>query len=252
MRRREIDQKSYYFLGDIQDTPGEKDIQRLVFKRASYGANPPLVKRETLEERENPKELNEGERSQVHAVFRYYDDEIIVLLETVKPGLTINRIEYYLDEYASRFHEISGTQKKYTVKHSIIAKKDFRQELRQLSRVVIGNIYTDKRLLGSDYYDLSDRTRSVQEEIIVRVKAERGSTIEQFIEDAFDKMTADGSKVHRIRIEGVNQNNTGIILDTKILKKIEHLELETNILTGEIRTEEILSQLVQLVRDIDL
>ncbi|MEM8780871.1 MAG: hypothetical protein AAGF26_18815 [Cyanobacteria bacterium P01_G01_bin.49] len=251
-RRFDTGRNTYYFLDTLENIPEREDIQRLVFKLAEYGTRPPLIDRNTLDERDNPRELMEGERGKIHAVIRYFDDEIIVLLESVKPGVTIERMEYYFNDYAARLHDSLGTPKDYAIRSGIITKDNFLQELRQLRRVSIGNIFIEKQWLGSEYLNISDRLEEVNEQIIVDIKAQRNSSLEVLIEDAFAKFTSSDRQIRRIRVYGLNQHDKKVTIDTKIIKKIEHLDFEPEVLTGEIRTEEILTRLVQMIREFDL
>jgi hypothetical protein len=250
-RRRVWDTDSYYFLSEVEGVEGREDIDKLIFKRAKYGSRPPLVHKETLEERDNPKELTEGERVLTHIVLRYFQDEVVALLESVAGGVTIGRIEHYLNDYAARFHESRGEQKNYTISHQIVATENFTEALSKLNRVAVGKVFIEKQYLGSEYLNLSNRTRDVREQIEIQVKAQRKKSIEDFIEDVYAVFQSADSKVLRIRAEGFNQESQPVTIDTDILRKTEPLNFSPNILTGELRSSEVFGQLVEMIQQFD-
>lgn len=251
-RQNVLSDDSYCFLSDIESIENREDIQKILFKRAGFGSRPPLVDKETLEERDNPKELTEGERVLTHAALRYFDDEVFVLLETVPRGVTINRVERYLNEYASMFHQSTSSQKNYTIRYKLVATENFSEALSRLRRVTVGNIFVEKQYLGSEPLNLSNRIRDVQEQIAIKVNAKRTKSIEEFIEDAYAVFQTADSKVLRVRAEGFNRDNQPVTIDTDILRKTEPLDFEPDILTGEIKSDQVFHELVKMIQQVDL
>ena len=236
--------------GQLSLLEGHLDIQKLVFKLAKDGRRSPLIHRDTLDERDNPKELKEGERNIVHAVIRYFDNEAIILLEATKPGVTIGRLEHYLNDYAARFYDTQQTHKPYVIRHEILVKHDFLEELRKLRKVQAGQLSISKRLLGSEYLNYSDRIRTVQKDIVVHIKAESGNSIESLAEDLYEKFTTSGSDISRLRLVGLNEEDQLVKLDTVMLERVQMLKFETDIHTGEIKTNQIFEHLVHLSKDL--
>jgi hypothetical protein len=48
-------------------------------------------------------------------------------------------------------------------------------------------------------------------------------------------------------VYGLDENNHEIMLDTEIIKRIQHIELKTNILTGEIDSQEMIDNILQIL-----
>ncbi|HEY9737571.1 MAG TPA: hypothetical protein V6D06_14855 [Trichocoleus sp.] len=246
-RRRELGDNKFYFLSDVGSVPDQPDAQTLVFKFASHGQIPPLLNRETLEERDNPRGLQEGERGRTHAVIRYFDDEAIVLLEETRPGVTIDRIERYLINYADAMFKAQGKERNYNLESSVIPKKNFLEELRKLKRVTVGSVFISKQWLGSDYLNFSNRLQNVRRDIRVLIPAEKGRSIETLVEDLFQGYVSDNEKIRRIRVQGLSEEDRMVTLDTKLIQMFEFLNFEANVLTGEIRTHEILRELGSMI-----
>ena len=92
-----VSSNKFHLLHNVTDSD---NIQTIIFKSAKYFHRPPLINKDNAFERENPKELNEGESELTHIAFKYLEDEIIVLLEERKVGLTINTLINYLKHFS--------------------------------------------------------------------------------------------------------------------------------------------------------
>jgi hypothetical protein len=246
-RKRAISDNRFYFLDEVVDCNSDSDIQVLVFKYAEHGRRPPLINKDTLEERDNPREMEEGELERTHVGFRYTENEIIVILEEVRTGVTIGRLVYYLEYFLGELYNQLGAVRNYSIKHSIVAKDDFSQELKKLSRVHVGYISMSKSLLGSEFLDLSDRTEQVRSEIVIEVKAERKKTIKGVFLDVYNKFLSTGESVSKIRVYGIDDDQNSVILDTDLIKQVQHLEFEKDIYTGEINSQELIDRLTQIL-----
>lgn len=246
-RKREFDENKFYLLSEVSEFEHSNAIQTLIFTYAEHGHRPPLINKDTLEERDNPKVLAEGDSEKTHAALRYDDDEAILLLEEVKSGLTVSRLVYYLEQFADQLINSRGQVRNYKIRRSIIPKHDFLAELMSLRRVRVGYISMSKRLLGSKFLNLSDRIEEVEDDITIGVNARRNNSVKYFFEDIYNRFSASDSEITKIRVHGFNDDNRGIILDTEIIKTIEYLDLDTNLLTGEIDSQQFLRLLISIL-----
>jgi len=248
-RKRSISDNRFYFLDEVVDCEISSNIQTWIFKYAEHGRRPPLINKNTLEERDNPRELEEGELERTHLGLRYNENEneIVLLLEEIKAGVTIGRLVDYLEHFASELYRSIRVIRNYRIKHSIIPKHDFLQELGKLQRVHAGYISVSKQLLGSEFLDLSSRIEEVRHNIVIEVKAERKMSVQDFFVDVYNKFTTSSQPISKIRVYGFNEEKNEIILDTELIKQIQHLELETNILTGEINSQEMIGRLTHIL-----
>jgi hypothetical protein len=225
----------------------------LIFKHAESGKIPPIINQETLGERENPREMNEGEREINHVALDYQKDEIMVLLEECKPGLTIGRFVYYMERFAKTYLITTKNReiKSFRIHYEALVKENFLEELRKLDRVNVGQIYTTKQLLGSEFFDLrEDNIRLVKHDIIVQINAEKYRSIKETLTEIYGKFVASDEKIKRIRVSGFDNDNHLVRLDTDIIKRSRFLDFETNILTGELSGQEMKLRLSQLLLDL--
>lgn len=118
-----------------------------------------------------------------------------------------------------------------------------------MQRVVCADVFIDKRILGSDALNFSDRLEYVQEEIIVGLKTERKESIKQTIYDILSKITGGRTEIKRIRVKGKMSDASESIIDTDFIIKKEFIDAQQDEETGEYNTQYMFSQLELLSND---
>lgn len=219
------------------------NVEKLIFTSGKYNHRPPLIDKETADERDNPKTLSEGESEKTHVVLKYNDDEIILLKEERFHGIHINTIVNY-------FYKMLWTMNKnlnYKINFSIIPKTDFYHELAQLNRVTIGEAHVERQLIGSEYLNYSDRIENVKNSIQITIKARRGRSIKDTLVDLYNKATSASSNIKKIRVYGTNVNGDNVLLDSDIIKMVEYLKTNIDEITGIVNSEMILTNLAKMI-----
>lgn len=247
---RILDNKRSNKVDLLADLIEMKDIQNIAFGSAKYNHRPPLLDTNSGSERENPKNLDEGELERTHMAFGYRDDEVILILEERQAGISIGKLVSYIDRFAESIFEEHGQVKDYRIEYSIIPKDDFLYELDQMQRVVVGTIYTDKVLLGSEYLKFSERLESAKEDIEITVKAKRDCSIRDTLRDFYNKLISDGSEITKIRVHGTNSEKNKVTLDTDFIKKIEYVKADLDEITGLVDTKNIFRQFNAMLVDL--
>jgi hypothetical protein len=219
----------------------------LIFKSGKYLHRPPLIDKDTTDERDNPKTLTEGESEKTHAVLKYLDDEAILIKEDRLHGMNIKNIVYYLMRFLWLMMRNNDAKFKYIIKSSVIPKDDFFQELNNLSRVVVGEVHIDRQILGSEFLNYASRTEQVQSLIQLNIKAQRGRSIKDTAIELYHKYVAESSQIKRIRIYGLNDDRDLILLDSDLLKKIGYVSVDLDETTGIVNSEQILASLTSII-----
>lgn len=248
-----------------QDIPGDKitfldtytsdDDDRLLklrFKSAKHSYRAPLIDKNTVEERNNPKRMDEGEQMKTHVLVKFKDGDAIFFLETGLGMLTCNNITEYLNKMLSVYNGQYNNEEdkiKGGFCFDMIPRDDFREVLRSMTRVSCATIFTDKRILGSELLNFSEPSEELQENVVLEIKAERKKNIIHHIYDLLDKATGTDSKIRRIRVRGKLPNNNESIIDTGFIIKKEYVEAEQNEDTGEFNSTYMFAQLVALSND---
>lgn len=234
----------FHILNFISPTSPKLDSQNFIFVSAKYNHRPPLINKETAQERDNPKELIEGEQENTHLALKFFKDEIVLIMEERKAGISINTVISYLTQYSMKYY---NNKLDFKIEWLIIPKGDFLHELKKLERVKFGNIYTDKQLLGSEYLNYSGSTEQVDEDLYITIKAKRKGSIKSVIESFFSKLSANSSRIKKIRVCGYTKEGNQIMLDTEIIKKIEYVNAELNKTTGIVDSDDLFKKFAEIL-----
>ena len=248
-----------------QDIPGEKIafldsynsdedgiLLKLCFKSAKHSYRAPLIDKNTVEERENPKRIEEGEQMKTHALIKNRDGDAILFLETGGGMLTCNSITEYLNKMLAIYNaQYNNDDDKIEggFCFNMIPRDDFREVLQSMTRVSCATIYTDKRILGSEILNFSEPSEELQEEVVLEIKAERKKNIIRHVYDFLDMITRANSNIHRIRVKGKLPNNNESIIDTGFIIKKEYVDVEQDEDTGQFNSQFMFSQLIALSHD---
>ena len=213
---------------------------KIIFKSATHNYRPNLIHKETVDERESPKQLQEGEIEKTHIVTKFENDTISLIVEKHMQGITIGQFVKYLNNFA---HQIES-EERINFGFEIVVKDNFLQEINSLSRITAADIVVDKQLLGSEALNYSNRIDHVKHEVTVSVKAKNNDNIEDFVRDTFAKMNGGQRDITKIRIVGRNEDNNEVILNTDFIERQEFINPEINDVTGELLTNEVFIEML--------
>lgn len=217
-------------------------IVKILFKSAKHSYRAPLLNRNTVESRENPKTKEEGEQVKTHLLIKFIEGDAIVFLETGRSQLSMKVITEYLNTFLSLYNNkhknriIDGH-----FNFNIIPRDDFKEVLDGMQRVTCASVYIDKQILGSNALNFSNRIEHVQKDIVVEIKTERNRSIKETVCDIVSSLSR--SQIKRIRVKG-NMPGTGeCIIDTDYIVKKEYIDAQQSEETGEFNTQFMFSQL---------
>lgn len=245
-RKRDLDGNKFAFM-DTFSRP-EENLVTILFKNAKHSYRAPLLNRNTVEERENPKTMDEGEQMKTHIVLKLVEGSIIALIECGNNLMTANNIVDYLDfgllslnETLEEEHKIQGH---FTF--DMMPRDDFREMLYNMSRVTCASIYYDKTVLGSEAFEFANISESMQDDIVVQLKAKRKKSILDSLYHFVDKHNNGNGRVKRIRVVGRTNNNNETIIDTGFIIKKEFVEVNQNEDTGEFNSLDMFASIKDL------
>ena len=248
-KKQDISDDRICFL-DIFEYNEDSCLLKMLFKSAKHSYRAPLLNRNTVEARENPKTMEEGEQIKTHLLIKFVNGDAIVFLETGRNVLTLKIITDYLNTFISIFNNAHRRDRiKGTFSFDMIPRDDFREVLDNMERVLCAEVFIDKQVLGSDALNFSDRIEHVQDNIILEIKTERRETIKHTIYDIFSRLTGGQSVIRRIRVKGKTSDTNESIIDTSFINKKEFIDAQQNEDTGEYNTAYMFSQLELLSQD---
>ena len=222
-------------------------IAKVLFISAKYNYSPPLIDKDTGVRRKSPKKLIEGEEEKTHVVFKFLDDEIIVLLEEHQAGISIGSLVTYLNSFEDKRFKSMSQVRPYRLEHFVIPKENFLDELSALDRAVVAEIHTSKRFLGSDCLDFSENTDEAKEDLVITAKAEKNRSIVQFCRDMYQKTKQPGSDITKLRVRGKTDDGNDIVLDTSIIRKIEYVDAQLQAETGVVKSKELFNAMAPIL-----
>ncbi|AHM59214.1 hypothetical protein D770_04735 [Flammeovirgaceae bacterium 311] len=221
-------------------------------RSAKRGFRPPLWDRQTGEERDNPKNLSEGEVNKTHFAIRYRADEVLVAMEDNRSGVSMRQLVEYIWFFAHQYHASleDGSSANYQIEFSTLAKDNFIEEIERLNRVISFELLVDKQILGTEALNFSNRTDSVKEDVTITVKAERSQSIKDTAIDAYRRFAGQDTRIHKVKAIGRNRDNNSVVVDTSFIEKVEFLEVNKDEQTGEINTDGVRARLIQILRQL--
>ncbi len=240
-RKFDVESSKKFHVLDSSSINGDKNS--LVFKSAKYYHRPPLIHKDTLAERDNPKTLQEGETEKTHIGLRYLSTETICVIEERKTGISANNFVVYLTRFINSMAQTNLLRNQYTLELALIPETDFLEELKKLSEVKIGNVFVTKQLLGSDHLNFSSRLSETQDSFVISIRAKRNQTIVSALTDIYNKFVASDEIIKKIRVYGLNENKNKVMLDTEVLRKVQYVISNLDAATGVVESDDFFLQL---------
>lgn len=235
-RKREDNvQDKFAYLSSI-NTNG--NLHSLVMKSARHSYSAPLVHRQTLNERANPKLMDEGEQVKTHIVVNTASGYLTK--DTLQGGVAINSFVNYLNSFLPNVYQQNEMNGSFV--YSVVPSDSFRDEIDRLDRVSVAEIVTDRQILGSPALNFNGRMDEVQEDITITVKARRGENIKNQVLSMFIP-SLNNHRVCRVKVKGKDEFGNDRILDSLNLIKKTYVEVEKDEQTGEFNSGSMLSEL---------
>lgn len=225
-----------------------QNCYELLIKSARHSFSPPLINRNTTNERPNPKGLDEGEIEKVHAILRITEDEVILCMEKSRDGASILNLMDYFNYFNRKKLKEDGNAEDFHYMADIIAKNNFMEILRNMRRVSIAEVYYDKSILGSEYLDLSQRSIGVKNSVVVSIKPSWGESLKELAADAFNKFNRAraSNPIQKVRVQGTNDLGGEVVLNTDFIEKRETIDVDFDLTTGETNTRDTFRKLIAL------
>lgn len=246
IRKKDLEGNKFGFISEV--TSEGDDLTSILFKSAKHSYRAPLLDRNTVEERENPKTMDEGEQMKTHIVLKKVDGSPIALIESGNNLMTGKNIIDYLNFgipiYNSNIED--GEKLDGVFSLEMMPRDDFREVLESMSRVTCANIFIDKNILGSDVLNYTEPSETIQEDVVLQIKANRKKSILDSLYHIVDKYNGNNSNIRRIRVVGRTDNNNETIIDTGFIVKKEFVEVTQNSDTGEFSSVEMFQSIKEL------
>ena len=172
-RKYDLTKDKFCFIENYSYDENARCVE-LLFKSAKHSYRAPLLDKNTVVARENPKRIEEGEQIKTQILLKFKEDDAIVFLETGLNLLTMSNIAEYLNNFIASYNKANeNIEGQFTF--DTIPREDFQEVLESMTRVVCAEIFVNKTLLGSDVLNFSNITEDVQENMVLTLKSEKRS-----------------------------------------------------------------------------
>lgn len=247
-RKYELTQEKFCFIDSFEFNEQTKCME-LLFKSAKHSYRAPLLNKNTILERANPKHIDEGEQTKTHILLKFKDEDAIVFLETGQNCMTMKNIVDYINDFISRYNESSDKPIDGKFSFQMMVRDDYREVLNKMERVVWAEVFINKTLLASNAFNFSNHTEEVQENIILKLKSEKKKSLKTLMYDMVNRLNGTESSINRIKFSGKLDNENDCIVDTSVFIKREYIEVIKNKDTGECDSKSVFAQLRSLSND---
>lgn len=232
----------------LQESSKVADTRKVIFESAKHSYRSDLMNRNNADKRKNPKKMIEGEVMKTHSIIRSRGDEVVMMSEITQSGIKINQFIQYLNYFKSKYEEEKHAQLNYNFSYDIIVKHNFQEELQKMSRVSSTIIHIDKGVLGSEFLDYSNRPQNVQEEITVEIKSKpRENIIHAAVDVVQHFLAGTRSEIRKITIQGKNEDNNDMKMDTSFIEKQEWVEVHLDDQTGEVHSHSLFMTMLTIL-----
>lgn len=245
-RRLEVSNssKKAHTLVDVQEH-GRNQV--IVFGAAKFDHRPPLLNVRTGFERDNPKNREEGEEELTHAILTYRNEHIGFMLEERRAGISKGGLVNYLRRAATLYYRKKhDSSVPFDIELAVVRKGDFAKELMRTRRIKVGEVFTDKRILGSGFLNYANRTRPVKNTIMLKIGSALGADIKETLGDIYGKFTGERKEIVRIRAYGSDDDGNDVVLDTDIVKMVEFVEVELDKDRGTVDSADMIAKMLAL------
>jgi hypothetical protein len=249
-RKCDISEDKFAYMASISYNESNKIL--ILMKSARHGYRAPLIDKNTIEVRDNPKTMSEGEQMKTHIAVKVSDGAVYLLMESGNM-LTCNDFVKYLNKILYRYNDSRNTEDeklKGLFHIDMIIRNDFHQALEKMHRVTCANMYIEKRVLGDEMLNFSNRIEVIKDEIELKINAKRGQSVKNTVYDFFHHFNGNNSVIRRIRVRGESETNIGSVIDTNFWGKKDTITVSQNADTGEYDSNEMFSRLLELANQI--
>ncbi|MBC5833797.1 hypothetical protein G6N05_02765 [Flavobacterium sp. F372] len=218
-----------------------------MIKSASFGTKKNLLDSLTNTERENPKELTEGEKEENYFVLAFKDNsEFEIILQNTHLGITSNHFKKYLDKFIRKYLSVKRIEQDFNTEMGDIIISDPNELIAQLDRIVECKVYMDKEVLGSNFLKLSNRTVQVKKDLIIDVRADTMMNIREFAKDVASGF-ASNTNISKVWICGKdNDKNVHKFFIERIMKS-NHIKVTLDPTTKAIVKDLMKTEMIKLI-----
>lgn len=228
----------------------------MCFISAKYNTVRKVIDTDTFENKGYLKKKADGDEEKNHISIKFYDNQNpLCIYEYNKNGIGFSRIINYINKYIKLYHKNDerkpgekGVRYKFDYKN--IVSKDFLNSLEKIKRIKAVTLTVDRKDINmSEVKELSGRGELSTDADIV-LKPEGTGIFHDTVKDFF-KMYNDKTKIiKRVTVDGDSEEKHHISFNTEQMKEKDTVAVDTDFITGEVKTDSIYRIFAERMEDL--
>lgn len=219
--------KKYSKAVSIDNMTIDDDTVKIVFKNCKYNHSPEYMSSEDGSERKSDKKLSEGDKEVTHMLGVLSEYEMKLVLEERRSGVSIGVIIKFLNKHLRNYLKENDLKINFSITYAIIPIGNFEDNLKKMNRVKIAEVFTYKRILGSEELNLLKREDpAMRDEITITMKSKTTRSLgRDNLKSIYNSITGQGEEVSRIRIFGESETGFDTVIDSRFTKKTDFVDV---------------------------
>lgn len=230
----------------------EQRVINICFKSAKYNARRHVINTATVTERGVLKGAKDGDSEKNHISIKFFDElKPVCFFETNYYGIGFGRIIQYLNLYIKKYHNsIEGDKIRYKFIQKNIISKDFLRSLENIHKIKVVTLTVDRENIKvSDSKSLSGRSELSEDADIV-LKPSGDSIFENTVKKFYNLYNNPNKPVKRVTVSGDSDEKKHISFDTEQMKQKRIISVESDLITGEVKTSSIFSKFLEEMEEL--
>lgn len=228
----------------------------MCFISAKYNSVRKVIDTETLKDKGYLKNKEDGDKEKNHISIKFYDDKNpLCLYEYNKNGTSISRIINYVNRHIKSYHKSDEKKPgekgiRYKFDYKNIVSKDFLSSLDKVKRVKAVTLTVDRKDINmSEIKELSGRgDLSTNADIVL--KPEKTGIFHDIVKDFFNIYNDKNKIIKRVTVDGDSEDKHPISFNTEQMKEKDTVVVDTDIITGEVKTDSIYRIFAERMEDL--
>ena len=226
----------------------------MCFISAKYNTVRKVIDTDTFENKGYLKNKADGDEEKNHISIKFYDGQNpLCIYEYNKNGIGLSRIISYVNKYIKLYHKgdkRKPNEKGVRYKFDYIGTKDFLNSLEKIKRIKAVTLTVDRKDINmSEIKELSGRgDLSTNADIVL--KPEKTGIFHDTVKDFFNMYNDKHKIIKRVTVDGDSEEKHPISFNTEQMKEKDTVVVDTDIITGEVKTDSIYRIFAERMEDL--
>lgn len=249
-RKHKMKDNKFCWLEHITISQNNTIVGYFATAKADY--RPPVVKISNLTERENPRDIDEGDRHLTYFAIKIEDNahpHVRLVLHKSK-HFTSRTFINYINDMHKKYMMPGQDEVRPRFDLSPQMTNNFYTELQKIVRASKMELYFDKDVVAEKFTFFSGVSTSVKQTVKMDVSAHDRTSLENLAISAVNNMLGDGNDgIRDVFVRGKDVNNNDAVINVSGLCRMSSAKIETIPATGEFDPQAALNFIGRCIED---